>query len=65
MKWLVLRALDRLQTSRIIESQDVLQTFRERTGLDLHMRVGIHIGAVAYGVIGTSSPRFCKYQYRH
>ena len=40
--------------------QDVLRTFRENTGLDLHMRVGIHIGAVAYGVIGTTSPRFCE-----
>lgn len=44
--------------------QDVLRTFRENTGLDLHMRVGIHIGAVAHGVIGTTSPRFCELSKR-
>lgn len=41
-------------------SQDVLRKFRERTGLDLHMRIGIHVGTVAHGVIGTFSPRFCE-----
>ena len=33
--------------------------FRESSGLDLQMRIGIHIGSAVHGVVGSESPRFC------
>jgi len=41
--------------------QEVIRQFRERTGLSLEMRVGIHIGDVVRGVVGSESPRFCEF----
>ena len=40
--------------------QEVLREFRETSGLDLQMRIGIHVGSVVHGVVGSESPRFCE-----
>jgi len=39
--------------------QEILRSFRASTGLDIQMRVGVHIGDVTHGVVGSESPRFC------
>ena len=39
----------------------VLATFREKTGIDLHVRIGIGTGEVISGVMGRLQPRFCVY----
>ena len=39
--------------------QEILRAFRASTGLDIQMRVGVHIGDVTHGVVGSESPRFC------
>lgn len=45
----------------LIASQEFLNLFRTSTGLAVQMRVGIHIGDVVHGVVGSESPRFCEF----
>ena len=37
----------------------MLRKFRESTGLAVQMRIGVHVGDVVHGVVGSESPRFC------
>jgi class 3 adenylate cyclase len=46
--------------SLALSMQAELQTFRESVGLQLQMRIGIHVGNAVCGVVGSQSPRFCE-----
>lgn len=41
-------------------TQDQLDCFRAESGLSIQMRIGIHVGTVVRGVVGSQSPRFCE-----
>ena len=36
-----------------------IATFRERFGLPMHLRIGVHSGSVVTGIVGTQRVRFC------
>ena len=38
-----------------------LASLRERSGLPIHCRIGIHTGSVVTGLIGSKRPRYCAY----